>query len=70
MVTGFVKTRMPMRTVSVEDDKPAKEQGTYLHPEAHGQPKSKGVNQPRLIREAADPVGRRDAADERHCDLT
>jgi hypothetical protein len=27
----------------VEEDKPASEQGYYLHPEAFGQPASKGI---------------------------
>lgn len=52
MVTGVRQDAYAnAHRLSVEDDKPAKEQGTYLHPEAHGQPKSKGVNQPRLIGE-------------------
>ena len=42
MVTGVRQDAYAnAHRLSVEDDKPAQEQGTYLHPEAHGQPKSK-----------------------------
>jgi hypothetical protein len=52
MVTGVRQDAYAnAHRLSVEDDKPAKEQGTYLYPEAHGQPKNKGVHQPRLIGE-------------------
>ena len=34
---------MRMR-IPVEEEKPAKERGTYLHPDAFGQPAEKGVN--------------------------
>jgi len=29
--------------ISVEEEKPADERGTYLHPEAHGQPETSGL---------------------------
>lgn len=38
--------------VPVEEDKPAKERGTYLNPEAFGQPKQKGVANVQLTEEA------------------
>ncbi len=34
--------------IPVEEDKPASEQGTYLHPDAYDQPASKGVNYQRM----------------------
>jgi hypothetical protein len=37
--------------LAVEADKPAQEQGMYLYPEEHGQPKTKGMAQPRQLGE-------------------
>jgi len=52
MVTGVRQDAFAnAHRLSVEDDKPAKEQGTYLYPVEHGQPKTKGVAQPRQIGE-------------------
>jgi hypothetical protein len=30
--------------IQVEEDKPAKEQGYYLHPDLYGQPEEKGIS--------------------------
>jgi hypothetical protein len=43
--------------VRVEEDKPAAERGTYLHPEAFGQPKEKGVNHARHSASTPQPEG-------------
>jgi hypothetical protein len=42
----------------VEKDKPAREQGFYLHPEAHGQPKEKAADAELIARftQAPPPV--------------
>ena len=37
-----------LHRIPVEEDKPASERGTYLHPDAFGQPASKGVNYQRM----------------------
>lgn len=40
--------------IQVEEDKPEKERGSYLHPEVHGQPEEKGVEwarNPELMRQ-------------------
>jgi hypothetical protein len=37
--------------IVVEEDKPPEERGTYLHPEAHGQPESRGLTTLRAQRE-------------------
>jgi hypothetical protein len=31
--------------IQVEEDKPAKERGHYLHPDLYGQPEKKGISQ-------------------------
>jgi hypothetical protein len=47
MVTGVRQDAYAnAHRIAVEDDKPAQEQGLYLHPEAYGQPPTKGVHQP------------------------
>jgi hypothetical protein len=52
MVTGVRQDAYAnAHRITVEDDKPAKEQGTYIHPVEHGQPQNKGVNQPQQIEE-------------------
>ncbi len=38
-----------LNRIPVEEAKPANERGTYLHPEAFGQPASKGVNYQRML---------------------
>ena len=47
-------------TQPVEEEKPAGEQGTYLHPELFGQPASKGVAAARTaeVQTGAQPGGR------------
>jgi hypothetical protein len=39
--------------LQVEQDKPGKEKGTYLHPEEHGKPESAGINAERIARSRA-----------------
>lgn len=52
MVTGVRQDAYAnAHRIAVEDDKPAKEQGTYLYPVEHGQPQNKGVDQPQQIEE-------------------
>jgi hypothetical protein len=52
-----------LHRIPVEEDKPANERGTYLHPDAFGQPPSKGVNYQRMTQagqagaEMAQPLG-------------
>jgi hypothetical protein len=44
-VTGARKDALAsMNPFLVEEDKPADEAGTYLHPEAHGKPETQGVD--------------------------
>jgi hypothetical protein len=37
-----------LHRIPVEEDKPASEQGTYLHPDAYGQSESQGINYQRM----------------------
>ena len=44
-ITGIRKDRWAEQNrVRVEENKPAKERGYYLHPQAYGQPEKKGVS--------------------------
>ncbi len=56
MVTGIRKDAYAeAHRIPVEEDKPALEQGTYLHPDVYGQPDEKGVEwarSPEMMRQA------------------